>query len=528
MKLIIKNIRCPFLAQETPVINRVLREKGIFPLSPPVICKKSIDARKKPDIYFVYTVIARVEQYQGYDPNVSVYQEDDYPASLPRGTSPAGYRPVVVGFGPCGMFCALLLARKGYHPLVIEQGEDVDKRKKSVETYFSGGALHPHSNVGFGEGGAGAFSDGKLITRINENRASFVLSQLVSHGAPPDILTSARPHIGTDLLIQVVKNIREEIIALGGEIYFETKLLSLTSAVDGWRLGLGNGDTLASDGVFLAIGHSAHDTYRHLFEKGFSMVGKDFSVGMRIEHLQVDVDISLYGNALLLPGGAERLPKGEYSVSYRKGNRGVYSFCMCPGGVVVPASCHERAYVTNGMSYHKRNGINANAAIAVSVLKDEYGSSPLQALAYQEHMEKAAFALGGGVAPCQTLGDFLQGKTGSSFQTIRPTSPRGFVYGDLTTGFTSAQLSLFRKGFSKFKQQYSFFSNLSAPLTGYETKTSSPLRILRGEDYIALGQKGIYPCGEGAGYAGGITSAAVDGLREAESYMAVRAPCNKI
>ncbi len=525
MKLIIRNIRYPFFAQEEDIIHKVLHKKGILPVAPPVVCKRSVDARHKPEIDFVCTLLVESESFPQNDPDVSLFAENDYPRSILRATTPAAARPIIIGFGPCGMFCALLLAREGYRPIVFEQGEAVEKRRVSVEKYFSGGALNPSSNVGFGEGGAGTFSDGKLITRINDSRTSFVLSELVAHGAPQSILTDARPHIGTDYLVQVVKNIREEILSLGGEIHFETAMTDLVPQNNGCLLTFSDHTNLWSDGVFLAIGHSAHDTYRRLFQRGFEMNGKDFSVGMRIEHLQAQVDHSLYGQALNHKKAA-LLPKGEYTVSHRKGNRGVYSFCMCPGGVVVPAACHDGAYVTNGMSYHARDGKNANAAIAISVLKEDYGGSPMEAIAFQERLERLAFALGGGVAPCQTLGDFLEGKKGTAFSDILPTSPRGHRLCDLTSALSNTQISLFREGFSKFARQFAFFSNKNAPLSGYETKTSAPLRIERGADGVALGKNGIYPCGEGAGYAGGITSAATDGLRVAEYYVAKHSPKN--
>lgn len=519
MKLIVRNVRYPFFVHEEAAVASALRQKGIFPLSPPTVCKRSVDARRKPDIDFVCTLLVESEHFPQNDPDISLFAENDYPNAIARGTERAKARPVVVGFGPCGIFCALLLAREGHRPIVLEQGESVEKRQKSVAAYFAGGDLNPRSNIGFGEGGAGTFSDGKLLTRINDSRTSFVLSELVKHGAPASILTEARPHIGTDYLVKVVKNIREEILGLGGEIFFETALTDLSSLNGGWHLTLSDGNTLWSDNVFLAIGHSSHDTYRRLFARGFVMEGKDFSVGMRIEHLQSEVDESLYGGALSHPA-ASCLPKGEYSVSHRRGDRGVYSFCMCPGGTVVPAACHENSYVTNGMSYHARDGKNANAAIAVSVLKEDYGCDPMAALAYQERLERAAFLLGGGIAPCQTLGDFLAGKTGAVSKDILPTSPRGHTYCDLTGNFSSQQYSLFCEGFAAFGRRFSFFKNMHAPLTGYETKTSAPLRIKRDENGVAIGQYGIYPCGEGAGYAGGITSAATDGLRSAEHYLA--------
>lgn len=450
------------------------------------------------------------------DPSVTVFEEEIYPdPSLNRETK-GKTKPAVIGFGPCGMFCALLLARQGFCPVVFEQGEDIDNRSESVSKYLKTGEINTLSNIQFGEGGAGAFSDGKLITRVNDKRTSFVLKTLHEHGAPREILTQAKPHVGTDLLKNVVKSIREEIISLGGEVRFSSKLTDINLIKGGVEIEINGSDRLFAPAVFLATGHSSHDTYKMLLTKGFNIKGKDFSVGVRIEHRREDVEYSLYGKA----ASEHLLPAAEYSVSLREGNRGVYSFCMCPGGLVMASASDEGSIVTNGMSYHKRDEINSNAALAVSVLSSDYGNSPIGAIEYQRKIERAAWEISrDGRAPAQTVGDLLDSKATSKFGKVSPTYPHGVVGCDLASVLPENISSLLKTGLRSFAGKHSFFADRSAVLTGVETRTSSPVRIARSESYEAEGFPCVYPCGEGAGWAGGITSAALDGLRVAESYI---------
>ncbi len=478
-----------------------------------------MDARKKSDIKFVITALVSVDDGIKIkeSPDVTIFRSIEYPTKeLMLKPTREKLHPVIIGFGPCGMFAALLLARLGFEPIVFEQGEAIEERTKSVERYLKNGILNTASNIQFGEGGAGAFSDGKLITRVNDERTEFILKTLHQHGAPKEILTQARPHIGTDLLKGVVKSIRQEIISLGGEVHFSSKLTNLTPKPDGVELEINSGNTLFAPALFLATGHSSHDTYRMLLEKGFNITGKDFSVGVRIEHRREDVERSLYGKAAL----DNLLPSAEYSVSLREGNRGVYSFCMCPGGLVMASSSDGESIVTNGMSEHKRNEDNSNAALAVSVLASDYGNTALKAIEYQRELERKAWQIArDNRAPAQTVGDFLDSKLTTAFGKVAPSYPHGVVGFKLDNLLPENVSSLLKKGLRAFSNKHSFFSDKNAVLTGVETRTSSPVRIARKSNLEAEGFSHVYPCGEGAGWAGGITSAALDGLRVAESYI---------
>ena len=519
MQLLVKNIKLPFYAHFEDEVDSALRKKGVKGVKWRKIFKKSVDARKKPDIFFVYTVLCEATEYPHNSADIEPYVTDSFPENIEVKRHFDG-SPVVVGFGPCGMFCALILARFGFNPIVIERGSDIDTRREKVEKFFRGEGLDTQSNVQFGEGGAGTFSDGKLITRVKDSRCSFVLTELVRHGAPGEILYTAKPHVGTDKLRDVVKSIRNEIISLGGKVMFERCVTDVKRSGNGYEIFLDGKESLYSPAVFLAAGHSAHDVYHMLMKNGISVVPKDYSVGFRAEHLQSDVDLSLYGRATEHKN-AHLLPKGEYSLSYRKGDRGVYSFCMCPGGEVVASASEENTIVTNGMSHYARDGINANSAICISVLRRDYGDTPQGAMDFRVGLERAAFKLGGGDyrAPFQTVGDFLEGKATSNFGKIIPTYAMGVAGSDITKLFSGEMTSLFCEAIRKFGTQYSFFKNPDAPLTGVETRTSSPCRVQRGENLCIDGYVDFYPCGEGAGYAGGITSAALDGIRCAVEYI---------
>ena len=433
------------------------------------------------------------------------------------GTEKPRHRPVVVGAGPAGLFAAYLLSEYGYCPVLLERGADVDSRTSAVSSFFSGGDLNADTNVQFGEGGAGTFSDGKLTTRISDGLCDYVLNTFCFFGAPDDILTKAKPHIGTDNLRSVVKRIREKIIENGGEVRFLCRMDDLITA-DGKVIGVRctDGD-IPAETVILACGHSARDTYSMLMDKGVLITAKPFSVGFRIEHLQSEVDRSLYGRL----AGDPRLSKGEYSLSAQVSGRGVYTFCMCPGGNVVAAASEIGGTVTNGMSYYSRNGMNANSAVCVSVNPSDFGSNPIRAIDFQRNMERAAFAAAGGryAAPASDAGSFLEGKRGLNIGSVKPTYPRGLTAVDFERLFGSELTECLRGGIRAFSEKMSCFGSPEAILTGVETRTSAPVRINRGEDRQAVGIKGLYPCGEGAGYAGGIMSSAVDGLRTAAAVI---------
>ena len=423
------------------------------------------------------------------------------------------HRPVVVGAGPAGLFAAYLLSEYGYSPILLERGADVDSRASAVSSFFGGGELNCDTNVQFGEGGAGTFSDGKLTTRINDGLCDYVLNTFCFFGAPDDILTRAKPHIGTDNLRSVVKRIREKIIENGGEVRFLCRmddLLIENGTVTGVRC---SGGDIRTDTVILACGHSARDTYSMLMARGAMITAKPFSVGFRIEHLQSEVDRSLYGKL----AGDPRLPRGEYNLSAQVDGRGVYTFCMCPGGMVVAAASENGGTVTNGMSNYMRDGENANSAVCVSINPEDLGSNPIRSIEFQRNLERAAYAAAGGqfAAPASDAGSFLEGKRGLNIGSVKPTYPRGLTAFDFEKLFGTQLTSALRSGLRAFGRKMDCFSSSEAIITGVETRTSAPVRINRSEDRQCIGIKGLYPCGEGAGYAGGIMSSAVDGLRTA-------------
>ncbi|MBR4874821.1 MAG: hypothetical protein IKU87_03235 [Clostridia bacterium] len=490
------------------------------------LLRRSIDARRG-NVSIVYTVLAEtVCDFVPGSPNVTpVFETEDIP--LTSGTEKLFHRPVVVGFGPCGMFCALLLSRYGFKPLVLERGADIDERTKAVNSFWKTGVLNEDTNVQFGEGGAGTFSDGKLTTRIGDALIDTVLDEFVKHGAPEDILYNAMPHIGTDILKDVVKNIREEIISLGGEIKFLTKVSDINIKNENIEsVTLSGGEVIPCSALILAIGHSARDTYEMLFKKGLKMISKPFSVGLRVEHLREDIDRAMYGKY----AENEHLGAAPYKLSYRensKEGRGCYSFCMCPGGVVVNASSEEGHLVVNGMSERARDKVNSNSAICVSVGKDDFKSShPLSGIAFQRDLERAAFILGGEnySLPVQRLGDFFDGVKSTHFGKVRPSVLPDTRFSDLNSLFSNEISSFMKKGFMSFDKKIKGFADGDALLTGVETRTSAPVRILRNENLECELVKGIYPAGEGAGYAGGIVSAAVDGLKIAGKIITKYSP----
>ena len=492
------------------------------------LVKRSLDARKKDKVVFIYTLditvkgSARQIVERCKNRNVTLAQPEIYQVP-PHGDARLIQPPIVVGAGPAGLFAALLLAEEGYQPVLLERGRDVDARTKDVENFWRTGELDGESNVQFGEGGAGAFSDGKLTTLIKNIRCHKVLETLVYYGAPEDILYSHQPHIGTDVLRLVVKRIRERIIALGGEVHFEAKVTELLLS-DGQISGVVVGGKLRlySQAVILAVGHSARDTFEKLVEQGIEVVPKAFAIGVRVEHPQALISSSQYGKF------AEYLPPADYKLTHQaKNGRHVYTFCMCPGGVVVAAASEAGGVVTNGMSYHARDGQNANSAVVVGVDPGDFGSiDPLAGVAFQRQWERLAYQLGGGNyhAPCQLLGDFLQDKPSGAVGTIDSTYQPNVQMAQLKDCLPDYVVEALRDAFPAFGRKIKGFDNPDAVLTGVETRTSSPIRILRNNQCQALQVSGLYPCGEGAGYAGGIVSAAVDGLKVAEEIIKQFAP----
>ena len=500
------------------------------------ISRKSIDARKKPVMY-VYTVEVELAEEKKLmkrlrNRNVSLVQPKAYEFP-PSGGEVLSSRPVIVGTGPAGLFCGLMLARAGCRPLLLERGETARKRKKTVDRFWATGELAADSNVQFGEGGAGTFSDGKLNTLVKDpkGRGRLVLETFVQAGAPEEILYWNKPHLGTDVLIGVVERIREEIISLGGEVRFGARMTDLhveQGAVRGVYVrtkGLSEGasgafkeqeEFLPCSVLVLAIGHSARDTFAMLAEKGIPMEQKAFAVGVRVEHPQELINESQYGKEY-----PRELPAAAYKLTRKTGSgRGVYSFCMCPGGWVVDASSEEGLLAVNGMSYQARDGRNANSAMIVTVRPEDFGGTDVLAgMEFQRKLERAAYRAGGGHVPVQLLADFRKNQRSINLGEVEPCIKGAWEFGDVRGIFPKELSMALEEGILGCEQILPGFSRGDAVLSGVESRTSSPVRILRRED-MESPVKGLYPCGEGAGYAGGITSAAMDGIRTAEAVAA--------
>lgn len=528
--IVITGVRTGIGESESAAVEKAAAELGAWrgAVKSGCIVKASVDARRRTNMSMVYSVGLELTEGAGEAAAVaaagkaSVTLRAAREHTLVYGTEPLAERPVVAGFGPAGMFAALLLAQNGFCPIVLERGGDVDERVRAVEGFWHGGALDTRTNVQFGEGGAGTFSDGKLTTRINDPRCEAILRELTRFGAPLEILYKAKPHIGTDLLRGIVKGIRHEIIALGGEVRFLTKLDDFSLSPGGLKSATANGEVLPTRVLVLAVGHSARDTFALLLQKQLALEVKPFSVGVRIEHLQSEIDKGLFGEF----AGSPVLGRGEYQLSHRRGERAVYTFCMCPGGTVVPSASEEGGVAVNGMSEYARDGKNANSALVVSVDARDFGAGPLDAIGFQRGLEQAAFAAGGKNygAPAQTVGDFLKGRTGLALERVQPSYAAGVRPANMLDLFPQQITDMLRLGLLVFDGKLKGFAARDAVLTGVETRTSSPVRVLRGEDGQALSAGGVYPCGEGAGYAGGIMSAAADGMRIAESIIAKYKP----
>lgn len=478
-----------------------------------VIIKKSIDARNKNNIYYNYTI--DIEYNGKCDSKLKRVDRESFKLNLSKNRK-SNAKPVVVGAGPAGLFCALILAQNGYKPIVIERGKQVIDRKEDLDEFLKTRKFNPNSNTQFGEGGAGTFSDGKLTTNVNHQYGRIVLKEFVNHGAPAEILFINKPHIGTDNLIKVVENIREDIISLGGEFHFEEKVIDFYEENSKLKKIIsedkdGNRKEYETDTAVLAIGHSARDTFEVLYKKGIQMEKKNFSVGVRIEHIQKMINESQYGKNPKL-----KLPPAEYKLVYHDPNgRTCYTFCMCPGGVVIASGSADGEVVTNGMSDYKRDGNNANSAVLVNVTPDDFkGESPLEGLYFQRELERKAYELGGSNynAPVQRYEDFCLNKKSERIGEIVPSYKPGYTLSNLNEILPDYVSEILKKGINDFDRKISGFASPDAILTGVETRSSSPVRIIRNESLVA-NVEGLYPCGEGAGYAGGITTAAMDGIK---------------
>lgn len=519
----ISNLSLPPESDKVQLKRKAAKLLGISPdsFTSFSLVRQSIDARKKSEVKLVYTVDISCpsEQKLKLPKNATLITPQAY--VFPPIQRRSSARPVIVGMGPAGLFCALLLARAGLPCLLLERGQNVEHRTQAVEKFWNGGTLDPESNVQFGEGGAGTFSDGKLTTGIHDPRVSTVLSILADSGAPEDIRWQHKPHIGTDILRQVVQNIRHELLSLGCEIRFSHRLTNLiirNNVLAGFQ-AVGPEGTYeeACDTLVLAPGHSARDTFEMLQAVGIPLAAKPFAIGVRIEHPQDIISQAQYGEAWA------QLPPSDYKLAcHLPDGRSAFTFCVCPGGQVVAAASEPGRLVTNGMSYRARDGKNINGGFLVGVSPADYGCTdtshnPLLGVAFQRHWETQAFHLGGGNyhAPAQTVASFL--KNGTTSAPVAPTYHPGVRDADLDKCLPAFVTNTLRGALPQFGRKLKGFDDPSALLTGVETRSSSPVRILRGEDYQSIGLPGLYPCGEGAGYAGGITSAAVDGIRVAEA-----------
>lgn len=511
MLIKISNIKIP-VTETTDLKKYVLRH---FPIKADnieemKILRQSVDARKKSQVFYLYQLLLKLKKEDESllnNSSISLYKPH---AEVQYAEWKAEHRPVVVGFGPAGMFAALYLARCKARPIVIERGSRIEQRKQEVEEFLRHRRLNPNSNVQFGEGGAGTFSDGKLSTNVNDDFIQFILEEFYRHGACEDVCYAAQPHVGTDYLAKVVCNIREEIISLGGEFHFNTIFTDYTTEKGVVSVFCDNDKIFRTNHLLLCLGHSARDTIRHLYDKGLSMEAKAFSMGVRIEHKQKDINRMQYGQF------ASFLPAASYRAVVHLKERSVYTFCMCPGGTVMASANDEHTIVTNGMSEKSRDKENANSALLVGVNPEDFvKDSPLDGLSFQEKYERKAFDVSGDYrAPANLVGEFLRGQVAKNVRTVKPSYPHGICFCDLNQCLPKFVVQSLRESLPLIDRKLRGFANPDAVMTGIESRSSSPVRILRGEDRQS-NVPGIYPVGEGAGYAGGIVSAALDGLKTA-------------
>lgn len=522
----LSEIKLPLDRTEADLQSAILKKLAIAPteLISYSIFKRSYDARKRGAISLVYIVDVETTKekhlLQRFKQDVHVVPTPDTSYHYVTTTAPElAPRPIVIGCGPCGMFAGLLLAQMGFRPLILERGKAVHARSVDTFGFWSKRKFNPESNAQFGEGGAGTFSDGKLYSRIKDanHHGRKVLTELVNAGAAPEILYINKPHIGTYRLVKIVENIRQTIESLGGEIRFQSRVDKIEIEAGAVRgVTLADGEYLPSEHVILAVGHSARDTFEMLHRQGVYIEPKPFSIGFRVEHPQAMIDECRLGSQ----AGHPMLGAADYSLVHHCANgRSVYSFCMCPGGQVVAATSEVGRVVTNGMSQYERSGKNANSGIVVGITPADYPGSPIAGIEFQRRLEERAFELGGGTyeAPGQLVGDFLAGKPSSQLGTVKPSYKPGVHLGDLSSSLPDYAIEAIREAIPAFDKQIKGFAMHDAVLTGVETRTSSPICIKRGDDCQSLNTQGLYPAGEGAGYAGGILSAGVDGIKVAEA-----------
>lgn len=520
----IPEIKLSLDKDESSLIQEICKKINIYESSilSYKIFKKSIDARKKSDIHFVYIVDVELNNEESILKKHSkkgVIKTPDLSYKPVTSINKPLSRPIIVGTGPAGLYAGLILAQAGYNPILLERGKSVDERVKDVGQFWARGKLDPESNVQFGEGGAGTFSDGKLTTLIKDPRSRKVLEEFVLAGAPEEILYINKPHIGTDILRNVVKSIRDTIITLGGEVRFKSKVTNLIIEDDKVAgVEINHEEVLKTDCVLLALGHSARDTFKMLYDNGIEIKQKAFSIGVRIEHPQSLINKNQYGEY----ANHHKLGAADYKLAGHFDNgRSAYTFCMCPGGMVVAATSEENMVVTNGMSKHSRNMENANSAILVGVTPEDYGDDhPLAGIEFQRKWEKLAFIAGGSTykAPAQKVGDFLVDKPSKQLGEYKATYNPGIEMTDLRLCLPDYVTDTLKQALLLFDNKIKGFASPDAIMTGVETRSSSPIRIQR-DELLQTNIKGLYPVGEGAGYAGGIISAAIDGIRVAEQVI---------
>ncbi len=516
-KVIVSNIKMPVVHTEDELFEKtakLLKKYGVVP-GLMTIYKKSLDARRKNDIHFLYSVAAEVDgKLKEADNNIRFF--DDAPVLDPDGLRAKAdtlKKVVIVGSGPCGLFAAYILAYCGVSVTVLERGADVDRRDAMVEKFWKFGILDPDTNIQFGEGGAGTFSDGKLNTRIGDPLQRFVLETFVKCGAPAEILYQAKPHIGTDYLKTCVKNLRKEIEGLGGKVLFDSCMTDINIQNDKVvGVTVNKSSYVECDALIAALGHSSRDTYEMLHRHGVKMEQKPFAAGVRIEHSREFINKMQYGNSTY----SKHLPTADYRLAYNGENRSCYSFCMCPGGVVVNASSEPGHLVVNGMSYHKRMADNSNSALVVTVKPEDFeDSSPLAGVDFQRRYEALAYKAAGGKGPVQLAADFLKDKVSFRFNGVAPSFTGQTEFVDLRACLPEFIANTLKEGLLDFNCKIKGFADDGAVLTGVEMRTSAPLRIVRDANFESISHKGLFPAGEGAGYAGGIMSAAIDGIKAA-------------